>query len=190
VSTARRPSSFQRWFGRLVTRRRLRVTEHGRDNVPTAGPAVLAAAHAEPGDGRLLELFGPRPVHVISEPQSVRTALQVLAADQALAILLEGSPGVVERDRFNRRAAYLALVSGAPVVPVSVLRGRAVEGGIDIVYGAPYRTTRQSWPRTPRQVDATSLDLSVHVLVARDAAHTLTERLAHEPAQRPDGGTR
>jgi 1-acyl-sn-glycerol-3-phosphate acyltransferase len=187
VTTASRPSSLHRWFGRLLTRRRLGVTEHGVDNVPRNGPAVLAAAHAAPGDARLLELFGPRRVHVMSEPGSVRAALQVLAADQALGILLEGDPDVVELGRFHRRAAYLALVSGAPVVPVSVLRPPQVDGqlngqGVDVVYGEAYRAARQSWPRTPKVVDATSLDLRVHVLVAHDAAQRLTQRVT--------GGTR
>ena len=174
MTTAPRPSSLHRWFGRFLARRRLAVTEHGVDNVPRQGPAVLAAAHAAPGDARLLELFGPRRVHVMTEPQSVRAALQVLAADQALGMLLEGDPGVVESDRFHRRAAYLALVSGAPVVPVSVLRGQVNRPGVDVVYGAAYRTAAQPWPRTTKVVDATSLDLRVHVLVAHDAAQRLT----------------
>ncbi len=170
MSAAAPPSSLQRWLGRLLARRRHPVVEHGTDNVPRTGPAVLAAAHAGPGDAHLLQLFGPRRVRVLTEPESVRAALQALAADQALAVLLEGESGVVEQGRFHRRAAYLALVSGAPVVPVSVLRGQQV----DIVYGEAYRTTRQSWPRTSRVVDATSLDLRVHVLVAHDAAQRLT----------------
>lgn len=174
VSPAGQPSSFRRWVGRFLARRRLAVTEHGVENVPARGPAVLAATRAEPGDAELLGLFGPRPVRVLTDPSAVRQALQVLAADQALAILQEGDPGVVETDRFHRRAAYLALVSGAPVVPVSVLRGRQADQEVHIVYGAAYRTAARAWPRTRKVVDATSLDLSVHVLVARDAAERLT----------------
>jgi 1-acyl-sn-glycerol-3-phosphate acyltransferase len=149
------------------------ATQHGTENVPIAGAAVLAAEHAGRAGSdlvALLGLVGPRRVHVLAEPQSVRTCLQLLAEQQAIAILAQGTPGVVEQARFHRRAAYLALVAGAPVVPVMLFEGQPP----DIVYGAPYRVAAQPWPRTKKLVAATSLDLSIHVLVARDAAGRLT----------------
>ena len=49
-------------------------------------------------------------------------------------------------------------------------------GRADIVYGAPYRTERRPRPRIRLLVDLNTLDLRVHMLVALDAARTLTGR--------------
>ena len=88
-----------------------------------------------------------------------------------------------------RAAALFAeeRVSGAPVVPVTFFGCREPGAGahalpprggrVDIVYGAPYRTPAPDghpWPRTRKLVELTSLDLRVHMLVALDAARTLT----------------
>jgi 1-acyl-sn-glycerol-3-phosphate acyltransferase len=156
------------------------VTQHGTEHVPTTGAAVLAADDAGRAGSHLvalLGLVGPRRVHVLTEPQSVRTCLQLLAEQQAIAILAQGTPGVVEQARFHRRAAYLALVSGAPIIPVTLVEGQPP----DIVYGAPYRCAAQPWPRTKKLVAATSLDLSIHVLVARHAAGRLVGRAPTGP---------
>ena len=166
MRSASRPSVSPRWFGRLLARRRYSVTEHGAENVPLSGAAVLAAGHAQAEDRELLELFGPRRVHVPLELPAVRTCLHLLAQQQALAVLLDPTAGIVEQDRFHRRTAYLALVSGAPVVPVTVVRSDRLA----LVYGVPYRIEPRPWPRTKRLVAATSVDLRVHALVAHDAA--------------------
>jgi 1-acyl-sn-glycerol-3-phosphate acyltransferase len=170
VTSAFGPSVSPRWFARLLARRRYSVTEHGTENVPLSGAAVLAADRAQAEDRELLELFGSRRVHVSFEPLAVRTCLQLLAQQQALAVLLDRTAGILEQDRFHRRTAYLALVSGAPVVPVTVVRSDRLA----LVYGAPYRTEAQPWPRTKRLVAATSVDLRVHALVAHDAALRVT----------------
>jgi 1-acyl-sn-glycerol-3-phosphate acyltransferase len=200
-----------RWVGRLVIRRRFAVVEHGTDLVPVDGPVIFAANHVGVADGPLLGLFGPRPVHVLTklepsrrtgrfvrwlgqvrldplraDPRAVKTCLRVLAEDHAVGIFPEDTPGAGDFARFHRGAAYLALVSGAPIVPVTFFGTREAAAGthtlpprggrVDIVYGVPYRTPRASWPRTKRLVEATSLDLRVHMLVALDAARTLTGR--------------
>jgi 1-acyl-sn-glycerol-3-phosphate acyltransferase len=201
-----------RWFGRFVIRRRFAVVEHGTEHVPPEGPVIFAANHIGVADGPLLGLFGPRPVHVLTkremftgrtgtflrrvgqipldrfhvDPRALKTCLRVLADGHAVGMFPEGTRGAGELARFHRGAAYLALVSGAPVVPVTFFGTREAGAGsharpprggrVDIVYGAPYRTARRPWPRTKRQVDVTTLDLRVHMLVAIDAARTLTGR--------------
>jgi 1-acyl-sn-glycerol-3-phosphate acyltransferase len=183
-----------RWFGRFMVRRRFSVVEHASEHVPADGPVILAANHIGVADGPVLGLFGPRRVHVPDDPGAVRTHLRVLADDHAIGVLPDGDRGG-EVSRFHRGAAYLALVSGAPVVPVTFLRvlepgadaGKAPrKGRLEIVYGAPYRTTARPWPRSKKLVEVTSFDLRVHMLVALDAARTLT---GHPDTDPPTGVT-
>lgn len=199
-----------RWLGRFVVRRRFAVVEHGTENVPAAGPVILAANHIGIADGPLLGLFGPRPVHVLTKQEmfagrtgtflrrvgqipldrfdtdvrAVKTCLRVLADGHAVGIFAEGTRGAGELARFHRGPAYLALTSGAPVVPVTFFGTREPGAGsnalpprggrVDMVYGTAYRVARQPWPRTKKQVELTTLDLRVHMLVALDAARSLT----------------
>ena len=216
-----------RWFGRFVVRRRFRVREHGTANVPADGPAIIAANHIGIADGPLMGLFGPRPVHALTkqemfagrlgpllrasgqvrldrlhaDPGAIKTCLRILADGHVVGVFPEGTRGAGDLSRFHRGAAYLALVSGAPVVPLTYFGTREPGAGsnalpprggtVDLVYGAPYRTSATPWPRTKRQVEATALDLRVHMLVAIDAARTLTGRQLPGPiAPAPVGGTR
>ena len=175
----------RRWFGRLVVRRRVKVREHGTANVPAEGPVIVLANNAERDDRPLVALFGPRPVHQVrpddtsAAPGAMKTCMRVLADGHVLGLYPE----------HQRGAAYLALVSGAPVVPLTFLGPREPRGGrVDLVYGTPYRTTVLAWPRTKKQVEATALDLRVHMLVALDAARSLTGRQLPGPIP-PAGGT-
>ena len=188
------------------------MREHGTANVPADGPVIVAANHIGVADGPLLTLFGPRPVHALTKQEmfagrlgtflrvggqvrldrssadvrAVKTCLRVLADGHAVGVFPEDGRGAGDLGRFHRGAAYLALVSGAPVVPLTFLGTRAPGAGInalpprggrvDMVYGAPYRTGPAPWPRTKRQVELTTLDLRVHMLVALSAARTLTGR--------------
>ena len=172
-----------RWFGRFVVRRRVTVREHGTINVPVEGPVIVTATHTETTDQPEFALFGPRPVHRVPlvpghvNLGALKTSLRVLADSHVVGLSFEDQRG----------AAYLALVSGSPVVPLTILGTQHPRGGrVDLVYGAPYRTTALAWPRTKKQVDATALDLRVHLLVALDAARSLTGRRLPGPIP---GGT-
>jgi 1-acyl-sn-glycerol-3-phosphate acyltransferase len=177
VSGVPRPPTWllypHRWFGRLLVRRRVTVREHGTINVPAVGPVIVSATHPEAQDQPELALFGPRPVHRVrlvpgqANLGALKTSLRVLTDGHVVGLSFEDQRG----------AAYLALVSGSPVVPLTILGTQHPRGGrVDLVYGVPYRTTALAWPRTKKQVDATALDLRVHLLVALDAARSLTGR--------------
>ncbi len=98
----------------------------------------------------------------------------------------EGTRGDGELHRFHHGAAYLALVSGAPVVPV-ILMGTRVPGGdidsvpprgstIDLVFGEPVDVDSRPWPRRRGMVRATSTLLRERMLATLDEARAATGR--------------
>jgi 1-acyl-sn-glycerol-3-phosphate acyltransferase len=196
VSGHRHPPTWLLHGGRPVSRwlirRRYDVREHATGHVPAQGPVIVAANHTGVIDGPLLAIFGPRPVHALTKEEmfhgplgpflrltgqveldrfttdlrAVRTCLHVLEHGGAVGIFPEGNRGAGDLTRFRNGAAYLALVTGAPVVPLMMFGTRPAGGGkdalpnrrgrIDLVYGAPFRAERTPWPRTSRLVAATS----------------------------------
>ncbi|WP_244963181.1 lysophospholipid acyltransferase family protein [Nocardioides dongkuii] len=201
----RRPSSW-------LLRKRYDLHVHGAHLVPTDGPVLLAANHVGVLDGPLLAIFTPRPVHVFTkeemfdgpigrflrlsgqirldrfhpDPGAVKSMMRVLRDGACGGIFPEGRRGNGELERFHRGAAYFALASGAPVVPV-VFFGTRDPGGrsgslphrgarIDVVFGAPYTVPAVPWPRTREQVEHTSMLLREHLLVHLASAKALTGR--------------
>lgn len=197
---------------RFVIRRRIDVRLHGADRVPATGPVIFASNHIGVADGPLLGLFSPRPVHALTkvemftggmghllrwggqvpldrfrtDPAAVKACVAVLREGGAIGIFPEGTRGAGDLGRFHRGAAYLALVSGAPVVPVTMIGTRAPGAGmnalpprdapVEIVYGAPYRFEPQPWPRTREQVQRASLLLREHMSAWLAEALGLTGR--------------
>ena len=195
-----------------LLRRRWRVRVHHPDRVPARGGVILAANHVGVVDGPLLAIFAPRPVHALTkqemfdgrlggflrgagqvpldrfhaDPAAVRSCLRVLRDGGAVGIFPEGTRGDGELHRFHHGAAYLALVTGAPVVPVTMIGTRPPGGGsgalpprgeaIDIVVGQAWRTPQQAWPRTREHVAATSVLLRGHMLSELDSALSQTRR--------------
>jgi 1-acyl-sn-glycerol-3-phosphate acyltransferase len=131
---------FLRIFTRLKTK--------GLENIPQRGPLLVAFNHLAhldaalvlpflpqpvegialedlyhvPVTGQLLRLYGTIPVHRDQFDRDViRRALQALAEGKILALAPEARmslTGALERAR--QGAAYLALRSGAPVLPVAI----------------------------------------------------------------------
>jgi 1-acyl-sn-glycerol-3-phosphate acyltransferase len=159
------------------------VRLHGALNVPATGPAILAANHIGFLDGPVLVAVTPRLTfawakhelftgalgsflaHVgqISinrrsvDTKAITRAIQVLRAGDVLAVFPEGSRTTGEVSRAGRGAAYLAMVTGAPIVPVALLgtrepghrRSQLPRRGspIHVVYGEPLAVPRSPWPR-------------------------------------------
>ena len=197
---------------RAAFRRRFEVVTHGDEHVPATGPVILCSNHVGLLDGPLLTAFCPRPVHALTkremfegrtgrglravgqipldrtsvDPLAIKTCLRVLADGGVVAVYPEGTRGSGELHHFHAGAAYLALVSGAPVVPVLMFGSRPEGGGvnavptkgdrIDIVYAARVSVEATPWPRTREQVRDTAVFLHREMLTQLDRARALTGR--------------
>ena len=81
----------------------------------------------------------------------------MLRAGKVLAVFPEGVRSGGEVAWAKGGAAYLAMVSGAPIVPVAILGTREpgqtknqlprLRGPIHLVYGEPFTVPRSPWPR-------------------------------------------
>jgi 1-acyl-sn-glycerol-3-phosphate acyltransferase len=199
-------------LARWIIRRRYDVRVHGAAHVPARGPVIYASNHVGVIDGPLLAIFAPRCAHALTkvemfqgflgrflllsgqipldrfhaDPGAIRTCLKMLRDGHAIGIYPEGARGAGDLERFHRGAAYLALVSGAPVVPVTMFGSRDPGthhdrlphrgARIDLVLGEPYDVEPMPWPRTREQVEKTSLLLREHMLVQLDLARASTGR--------------
>jgi 1-acyl-sn-glycerol-3-phosphate acyltransferase len=137
-----------------------RTSVAGRDNVPTGGPVIFAANHISFLDGPVMFGASPRPMHILVKQEMFkgflgrvltasgqlpvdrtgdRAALQrckdVLDAGRCIGILPEGTRGSGAAADINGGVAWLALNSGAPVVPVAILGTRRGGEHLDFVPG-------------------------------------------------------
>ncbi len=160
-----------------------RVLVHNAPQVPKSGPVILAANHIGVLDGPALIAFTRRLTFALVkreaftgalgqflsyvgqisitrreiDPQAIRRAIQVLRAGKVLAVFPEGARSGGEVAWAKGGAAYLAMVSGAPIVPVAILGTREpgqhknqvprLRRPIWVVYGEPFSVPRSSWPR-------------------------------------------
>ncbi|HZO68379.1 MAG TPA: lysophospholipid acyltransferase family protein [Kribbellaceae bacterium] len=189
TDTLRRPA-------RLYFSRRYDITIHDDHLLPHSGPVLLAVNHLGVLDGPFLVAYAPRMVHALvkremfvgtmsralhafgqipvertaTDPLAVRTALRVLRDGRVLAIYPEGTRGAGDFARIKNGVAYLAMVTGAPVVPLVALGTRTAGIGIgdlppkgtriDLVYGEPVQVQPVPFPR--RQGDVRAVADQLH----------------------------
>lgn len=206
-------------ISRVLFRTGFRLRAHGQGNVPATGGVLLAANHAGIIDGPLLFGVSPRPVHSLVKEEMFRgmvgralrglgqialrrdggdraaitAALQVLRAGRVLAIFPEGTRGTGSVASVERGAAWLALRSGAPVVPVACLGTRPAGGHglprarahVDVVFGAPIRLGDAG-----ATAGRAAVDLAAAALQQALAAHVVAAARAtgHVPAGEESGG--
>jgi 1-acyl-sn-glycerol-3-phosphate acyltransferase len=187
-----------------------RVRVHGREHVPRRGPVILVANHLGFLDGPALVAFTRRRTFTVAKTElfhgfvghlltyvgqipvnrhepdtrAIDRAVQVLRAGKVLALFPEGRRTGGEVAYARRGAAYLAMVTGAPVVPVALLgtrepgqtdaqlprRGRPVH----IVYGPPLVLPREPWPRRRDEVGRWTEHIRRHLAEHVVAAQGLT----------------
>lgn len=172
-----------RLVGTGLARGVLDLTVTGREHVPAHGPVLLAGNHSGILDGPLVFFVSPRPASLLTKSevfvgpwaracgwlglipvhrgQADRAALQAglshLTAGGALGVFPEGTRGSGGFDTITDGLAYLALRSGAPVVPIAVSgtgaalpKGSAVpklRAPVRIAFGPPVEVTPSGDPR-------------------------------------------
>ena len=182
----------RRFFGSLV-RAIYRLEVIGADRIPTAGPAIITPNHDSVIDGIVLGAAIPRELRFLAKAELWRSRLfawalnslgaipikrgcsdhlalahmrQTLEAGQAVAIFPQGA---VRGNRpWHRGAARMALVTGAPIVPVRLVgTARALSLGrigfprLRVIVGDPIEVARA--PEEP--VAATALTERLRVVV-------------------------
>jgi 1-acyl-sn-glycerol-3-phosphate acyltransferase len=163
----------RRFFGNLV-RAVYRLEVIGADRIPVSGPIVVAPNHNSVIDGIVLGAALPRELRFLAKAELWRSrllawmldglgAIQIergrsdhRALDQVRHALDEGQAvaifpqGAVRGDRvWHRGAARVALVTGAPLVPVRLIgttqalsRGRIGFPRLRVIVGEPIKVAR------------------------------------------------
>lgn len=126
-----------------------RTSVTGRSNVPATGPVIFAGNHISFLDGPVMFGASPRAMHILVKKEmfsgflgkvlqasgqlavdrtgdrgALLAAKGVLDAGRCVGILPEGTRGNGEAAAINKGVAWLALNSGATVVPVAILGTR------------------------------------------------------------------
>ena len=206
----------------VVLRRRYHLRVHGEAHLPRHGAVLLVCNHMGLMDGPVLAAVAPRLVHglvkremfdgragaplralgqisverTIVDPRAIKQTVRVLRDGGVVAIYPEGSRGRGDVSHSRLGAAYLALVTGATVVPVASLGTRAGRESvhtapprgrrIDLVFGAPLRaaSTPVAWPR--RQTAVVALAEELRAGLAQHVQHAVRLTGQQLPDEAPD----
>jgi 1-acyl-sn-glycerol-3-phosphate acyltransferase len=177
-----------RALGQVLARVVFRLSVTGAEDVPRHGPVLLASNHTGFLDGPLVFLLSPRAPRVLAKSElfvvplaraltwldqipvrrgtadrvALRAALHSLAAGRAVGVFPEGTRGAGTFEEVNDGLAYLAVRSGAPIVPVAILgtaaalpRGRKVprwRAPVRVAFGAPHELNVDGDPYARRTV--------------------------------------
>lgn len=153
--------------------------------VPETGPVLLASNHTGLIDGPLVFGLAPRPAHFVVKQEmfhgisgwvlhqmgqipidrssadrtAITTALAVLARGGVVGVFPEGSRGRGDVAAVHAGVTFLAMASGAPIVPVACLGTRPAGTSISrppfpgrrlaVVFGDPLRL--EAPPELPRR---------------------------------------
>lgn len=176
--------------GAWLFRRQWRIHRHGEENIPTTGPAILAANHLGVIDGPLLVAMTRRTTFALAKSTlftgrvgwglesigqipvrqgeidtlALRRSIKVLREGHLLGIFPEGGRDTGDMRTIFGGTVYLAMATGAPIIPVALLGtrepGQTVSdvprrgATMHIVYGEPIAIDSTPWPRRRHDVAA------------------------------------
>jgi 1-acyl-sn-glycerol-3-phosphate acyltransferase len=216
------------WWGPFVAPLLFRVLwptrVHDAHLVPRSGPVLFASNHIGFLDGPMLVAVAPRFVHCLVKQEMFRgpvgavlrsaeqipvdrsrgdraalgRALELLAGGGAVGVFPEGTRGRGNVGEVRQGIAWLALRSGAPVVPVACLGTRRtgestghlprVRRRLDVVFGEP--VSLQARPGVPGRVALAEASqtlrdtMAAHVLRAQTrTGQSLPDDVGRTPEQ-------
>jgi 1-acyl-sn-glycerol-3-phosphate acyltransferase len=182
-------------FGWVLFHSVFRVRVRGGEHLPRQGAVLIAGNHTGFLDGPLVYALSPRSATFLAKSElfvgplaralgwlgqipvhrgrpdraALRAGLAVLASGGALGVFPEGTRGAGTFDEVSDGLAYLALRSGAPVVPLAVLgTAEAMPKGsrlprfrapVTLVFGQPVTVSVDGDPRARRTVRAAAEQL-------------------------------
>ena len=162
----------------------------GADKVPRDGGLVVAANHISNFDPPILGVAVPRPLWYMAKKElfampglgalirrlnafpvdrqaggtaALRASLRMLKEGRAVVIFPEGGRNVTGTNEEKAGAAFLAAVSGAPVVPAAIGGTRRLRpfGRVTVTFGEPMRVVRD------RQSDGGDLEKGAAEIMQR-----------------------
>jgi len=198
-----------------------RTVVSGKSNIPAAGPVIFAANHISFLDGPVMFGASPRPMHILVKKEMFRGFLgrvlkgsgqipvdrsgdrsalhvgkQLLDAGRCVGILPEGTRGSGSAESISNGVAWLAINSGATVIPVAILGTRAGDEHRDhipklrrrlyVSFGEPLTVQRRKGEPGRVSMDRAAAAirdaLAEHV---QDAVRTTGQGLPQEPPSGP-----
>jgi 1-acyl-sn-glycerol-3-phosphate acyltransferase len=201
--------SASRPFGALLFHVLFRLEVRGGEHVPRTGSVLLAGNHTGFLDGPLVYALSPRSATFLAKSElfvgplsrglgwlgqipvqrghpdraALRAGLAVLAGGGALAVFPEGTRGAGTLEEVSDGLAYLALRSGAPVVPIAVLgtaeampkgqRLPRLRAPVTVAFGPAVQLAVEGDPRARRTVRVAAEQLRLALLAhlrAQDGA--------------------
>ena len=184
-----------RGVGRVLAHLLLRVDVVGRHHVPSEGAVLLAGNHSGLLDGPLVFFFAPRPTVLLTKSEifvgiwprplgwlglvpvhrgaadraALQAGLAALATGGVVGVFPEGTRGSGDLAQVADGLAYLAVRSGATVVPIAVTgtaaalpKGRVLprfRAPVRVAFGPPVVVSVEGDPRARRTVRAAAEQL-------------------------------
>ncbi len=149
----------------------------GKENVPKTGPLIVAANHLNLADSPLLSASIPRKIAFMvkeelyysprggvfirsfgafpvnrdeSDRGAVRQALKILESGKVLGMFPEGTRSSnAKMQPANVGVSFIALHSGAHILPVGISGTEKIKGVKEVVFGHPHITVNIGKPFTP-----------------------------------------
>ncbi len=155
---------WSRWVGRFLARVLWRTEVRGREHVPSRGAVIVVCNHVGLIDGPVVHGVIPRGSHFLIRTEMMKgglgailraaqqieveragrealaRGLAVLRRGDVVGVFPEGTRGAGTADAVHGGAAWLALQSGAPVVPTAIVGSRHTGESVNV------------WPRPGRRL--------------------------------------
>ncbi len=216
------PHRLRSWWGWRLGQALFRVLYavqvRGAARVPRRGAVILVSNHLGLLDGPLLFGIAPRDANIIVKQElfhgfvgsvlrsvgqipidrttgdrnALLTAMSVLDADRVLGVFPEGTRGRGDAAHIHQGATWLALRSGAPVVPVALLGTRKgdARGSLPglrsrcvVAFGEPF--TLKGQPGLPGRDQRRIATEEMRVHLAEHVRHTVEQTGMALPERAP-----